>query len=72
MKIVFYKKTTNLVFLLIISKLVAFNAITISGSIVDQAGNPLPGANVLLINTSYGSVADIGGSYSITIPTTVV
>ena len=72
MKTVFYKKTTNLVFLLIISKLVAFNAITISGSIVDQAGNPLPGANVLLINTSYGSVADIGGNYSITIPTTFV
>lgn len=72
MKTVFYKKTTNLFFLLIISKVVAFNAVTISGSIVDQTGNPLPGANVLLIDTPYGTVADAVGTYNLVVPTAFV
>ena len=57
---------------LTISKLVAIDAVTISGSIVDISGNPLPGSNVLITNTSYGGAADINGFYSISVPTSVV
>ena len=57
---------------LTISKLVAIDAVTISGSIVDVSGNPLPGSNVLLINTSNGGAADTEGFYSITIPTNLI
>ena len=57
---------------LTISKLTAFDAVTISGSILDISGNPLPGSNVLLINTSYGGAADINGLYTITAPTSLV
>ena len=57
---------------LTISKLVAIDAVTISGSILDMLGNPLAGSNVLLINTLYGGAADTEGLYSITVPANLI
>ncbi|TNJ44920.1 TonB-dependent receptor [Tamlana fucoidanivorans] len=42
----------------------------ISGAVVDENGVPLPGASVLLENTSTGTVTDFDGNYSIKIPET--
>ena len=43
--------------------------VTVSGSIKDASTNePLPGASVLLKGTRTGTVADLDGNYSITVP----
>lgn len=39
--------------------------ITVSGTVVDEFGEPLPGAAVMLKGTKTGAVADIDGKYSI-------
>ena len=57
---------------LTISNLSGFDTVTIAGSIVDVFGNPLSGANVMLINTPHGGAADTEGVYSITVPTSSV
>jgi TonB-linked SusC/RagA family outer membrane protein len=41
--------------------------ITISGKVLDDTGNPLPGVNVLLKGTSSGTVTDADGNYTLTI-----
>ncbi|MBN7817437.1 TonB-dependent receptor [Algoriphagus pacificus] len=38
---------------------------TISGKIKDQEGNPLPGANILILEQNTGTVSDLEGNYSI-------
>ncbi|MGD0339133.1 MAG: TonB-dependent receptor [Bacteroidota bacterium] len=39
---------------------------TIKGQVVDQAtGDPLPGANIVVVNTSIGSPADLDGNYTL-------
>lgn len=46
------------------------NAInTVSGQVLDQENMPLPGVTILVSGTSIGTVTDMNGSYSITIPT---
>lgn len=39
--------------------------IKISGSVVDQSGQPLPGANILVKGTSNGTQADFDGAFSL-------
>ena len=55
-----------------VTALFGFDVVTISGTIVDGSSNPLPGANVMLINTPHGGVTDLGGFYSIEVPTSTV
>ena len=40
----------------------------VSGKVTDNKGEPLPGANVIVQGTTIGTVTDMGGNYSITIP----
>ena len=40
--------------------------ITVKGVVTDAAGDPLPGASVMIQGTSTGTAADIDGNYSIT------
>ena len=40
----------------------------IGGTVVDEQGQPLPGAFVLQSGTSNGVVTDLDGHYSITVP----
>lgn len=42
--------------------------IDVAGSVKDLAGNALPGVNVLVKNTSQGTVTDTDGNYRITLP----
>ena len=38
---------------------------TVSGTVTDENGDPLPGANVIVSGTLKGSAADVSGVYSI-------
>jgi hypothetical protein len=40
----------------------------VSGRVTDGSGNPIPGANVVVEGTTVGTVTDMGGNYTITIP----
>ncbi len=41
---------------------------TISGSVTDEDGNALPGANVVVEGTTLGAAATLSGAYSIDVP----
>ena len=41
----------------------------VSGSVMDSQGNPLPGVNVVVSESTIGTVTDMNGRYSISIPT---
>ena len=41
---------------------------TVSGSIIDQNGDPLLGASILVKGTSVGTVTDLDGNFSINLP----
>jgi hypothetical protein len=41
---------------------------SVRGKVVDSNGEPLPGANVIVQGTTIGTVTDLEGNYSITIP----
>ncbi|SHN11448.1 TonB-linked outer membrane protein, SusC/RagA family [Cyclobacterium lianum] len=43
-------------------------AINVTGTIVDQNGEPLPGVSVLVQGTTTGTVTDLEGNYSIEVP----
>jgi len=45
---------------------------TIDGSISDESGNPLAGANITVEGTSYGTASGADGSYAISIPSGAV
>jgi TonB-linked SusC/RagA family outer membrane protein len=40
---------------------------TISGTVIDEAGEPIPGATVVIKGTTTGTVTDIEGNYSLTL-----
>src|SRR5436189_188629 len=42
--------------------------VNISGKISDEAGQPLPGANVLVKGTTIGTTTDANGEYKLAIP----
>ena len=54
------------IFLLVIIGLQAFSQFKIEGTIKDAKGNTLPGANVRIKNTAFGTASDINGFYEIT------
>ena len=59
------KKILLIAFSILVSPLVAQS--TLTGSVVDNQGVPLPGATVLEIGTSNGTTTDFDGNYSITV-----
>lgn len=42
--------------------------VTVTGKVVDSAGNPIPGASVTVRGTTTGTSTDADGNYSITVP----
>lgn len=42
--------------------------LTVSGKVVDEEGQPLPGLSVKLKNASSGVITDVNGNYSISVP----
>ncbi|NNE31782.1 MAG: TonB-dependent receptor [Winogradskyella sp.] len=45
----------------------SFSQTTIKGKITDNSGLPLPGANIVVVGTSTGTVSDFEGNYSLTV-----
>ena len=43
---------------------------TLSGKVTDRAGNPLPGANVVIKSTKIGVATDLNGNYVLNLPDT--
>ncbi|MCH7411062.1 TonB-dependent receptor [Belliella sp. DSM 111904] len=44
----------------------------VSGTVTDEDGEPIPGVNVIEKGTTNGTVTDIDGSYSITVPSSAI
>jgi len=42
--------------------------VTVSGKVIDDKGEPLPGATITVVGTTTGTITDIDGNYSITVP----
>ncbi|WP_417875358.1 TonB-dependent receptor [Winogradskyella sediminis] len=45
---------------------VSFAQTTVKGKIIDNTGLPLPGANIVVVGTSTGTVSDFDGNYTLT------
>lgn len=42
--------------------------VTVSGTVADQNGEPLPGVTVSVPGTAIGTATDLDGRYNITVP----
>src|SRR5258708_6744793 len=49
----------------------AFAQITLSGTVKSESNEPLIGATVQVMNTTYGTVTDIDGSFKLQLPGTI-
>lgn len=52
-------------FVFCLSSLVSWAQSTISGTILDESKNPLPGVNIIIKGTNDGTVSDFDGNYTI-------
>ncbi|MCB4807498.1 TonB-dependent receptor [Tamlana sp. 62-3] len=57
---------TILQFFLLLFCGLSFSQTTISGSVVDDNDQPIPGANILILGTSTGVVTDFDGNFTLT------
>ncbi len=57
---------TILHFILLFFCGLTFSQTTITGSVTDNNNQPLPGANIIVIGTSVGTVTDFDGNFSLT------
>ena len=46
---------------------VSFAQTTVKGKITDNSGLPLPGANIVVVGTTSGTITDFDGNYTLTI-----
>lgn len=51
-----------------ISQALAVEVVQITGRVTDKFGNPLPGANVMAVNTSFGAATDVDGIFQFAVP----
>ncbi len=61
----------GVLFLLMSLSLPALGQLTIEGEVTDERGAPLPGANIIVLDTPHGAAADRNGRFSFTIPSPV-
>ncbi len=50
------------------SSSVAEKQVTVSGKVTDKSGEPIIGANVSVLDTSIGTITDMNGNYTLTVP----
>ncbi len=55
-----------LLFLFLLLSGISFSQTTISGTIVDENSQPVPGVNVIVVGTSSGTVSDFDGKFALT------
>lgn len=58
---------TILPFLLLFFCSITYSQTKISGSVVDDNGQPIPGANIIVVGTSTGTVTDFDGRFSLSV-----
>ncbi|MEJ2114420.1 MAG: carboxypeptidase-like regulatory domain-containing protein, partial [Flavobacteriaceae bacterium] len=58
-------KKIHFIFLVLICGL-TYSQTTISGNVVDDSSQPLPGANIIILGTSTGTVTDFDGNFTLT------
>ncbi len=59
------KKILSFVLLLFISSAILAQGIQVSGTVTDESGSPLPGASVILKNSTIGVTTDFDGKYTL-------
>jgi len=59
-------KTFFKIFTLLFSVL-SFAQTTVTGTVNDESGLPLPGANIIVVGTSSGAISDFDGKFSLTV-----
>jgi TonB-dependent starch-binding outer membrane protein SusC len=64
----FYKSLSVFVLLLVLSSATALAQKTVTGTILDEFGEGLPGVTVLVKGTTTGTATDIDGKYSLNVP----
>ncbi len=62
------KQLLSLVILLFTASMLYAQDRTVSGTVTDSDGGPLPGVTITIKGTTTGTVADIDGNYSISVP----
>lgn len=45
---------------------ISFSQTTITGTVVDNNSQPIPGANIIIVNTTTGNVTDFDGNFTLT------
>ncbi|MEM6514854.1 MAG: TonB-dependent receptor [Bacteroidota bacterium] len=45
----------------------SFAQTTVKGKVVDDSGQPLPGANIIIVGTTSGTISDFDGQYTLTV-----
>jgi TonB-linked SusC/RagA family outer membrane protein len=63
-----YLKTGVLLFLLMVSTHLFGQEVQIRGQIIEENGEPIPGASVLVKGTTIGTAADVNGEYTLSVP----
>ena len=66
MKLTYYAKQCFALFFFITMSVVAQDR-SIQGTVTDDAGVPLPGATVVILETNQGTTTDFDGNYSINV-----
>ena len=59
-------KNLSLLFAMLIINIM-FAQTSISGSVVDEQNNPLPGVNIVVQGSNFGTTADFDGNFTINI-----
>ncbi|HMQ05646.1 MAG TPA: SusC/RagA family TonB-linked outer membrane protein [Saprospiraceae bacterium] len=62
------KRISLLLFVFMVAVSMAIAQRTVTGTVTDQTGEPLIGANVLAKGTTVGSITDLNGEFSINVP----
>jgi len=65
------KKLPIIMFLLLFAVGFAYSQRTVSGTITDNSGEPLIGANVIAKGTTTGTITDIDGTFSMEVPESI-
>ena len=62
-----HQKVIAVMFALALVSFSNLMAQTVSGKVTDEKGNPLPGAAIVVVGTTFGTATDIDGNYSLLI-----
>lgn len=62
----FYKRSMGLMLMMMLAATIAFAQTTVSGTVKDEAGNPIPGINIKVKGSVAGTISDVRGNFTVT------